>query len=150
MQRVATLQEAGTAGMEMVGSVPVGIGIRGSVATRSSLAMGFSTARSAGDSTRRFLRMRRRFISADAITITSGMISTRGVRGCTIHRACAEVDTATGSTQVMDSTVERPARAADSAVADLMGGGRMQEVDFMVGGLPEGVEVMVVVGVAGI
>jgi hypothetical protein len=50
---VATLQEAGTAGMERVGSVPVGIGIRGSVATRLFLVMGFFTARSAGDSTRR-------------------------------------------------------------------------------------------------
>ncbi len=149
MQRVATLQEAGTAGMEMVGSVPVGIGIRGSVATRSSLAMGFSAVRSAGDSTRRLLRMRRRFISADAITITSGMISTHGVRGCTIHRACAEVDTATGSAQVMDSSVERAARAADSAVANLMGAGPMQEVDFMAAGLPEAGEVMVVVAMAG-
>jgi len=34
---------------EMVGSVPAGIGIRGSVATRSSLAMGFFTVHSAGD-----------------------------------------------------------------------------------------------------
>src|SRR6266850_445073 len=148
MQRVATLQEAGTAGMEMVGSVPVGIGIRGSVATRSSLAMGFSTVRSAGDSTRRLLRMRRRFISADAIIITSGMISTHGVRGCTIRRACAEVDTATGSAQVMDSTVERPARAVDSAVANLMGAGPMQEVDFMAAGLPEAGEFMAVVAMA--
>src|SRR6267154_2280667 len=122
MQHAATLQGAGTAGMEMVGSVPVGIGIRGSVATRSFLAMGFSTVRSAGDSTRRLSRMRRRFISADAITITSGMISTHGVRGCTIHRACAEVDTATGSMQVVDS---------------------------MVAGLPEAGELMVVVAMAG-
>src|SRR3977135_1014048 len=143
MQRVATLQEAGTAGMEMVGSVPVGIGIRGSVATRSSLAMGFSTVRSDGDSTRRLLRMRRRFISADAITITSGMISTHGDRGCPIHRACAEVDTATGSAQVMDSTVERPARAADSRVA-----GPMPVVDFMAVGLPEAVGFMVVEAMA--
>src|SRR6267143_2311505 len=144
MQHAATLQGAGTAGMGMVGSVPVGIGIRGSVATRSSLAMGFSTVRSAGDSTRRLLRMRRRFISEDAITITSGMMSTHGVRGCTIHRACAEVDTATGSTQVMDSTVEKPARAADSVVAKFMVASPIPVVDFMAAGLPEAGEVMVV------
>jgi len=49
----------------------------------------------------------------------------------------------------MDSTVERPARAADSAVANLMGAGPMQVVDFMVAGLPEAGEFMVVVAVAG-
>jgi hypothetical protein len=49
----------------------------------------------------------------------------------------------------MDSTVERPARAVDSAVANLMGAGPMQEVDFMVAGLPEAGEFMVVVAMAG-
>jgi hypothetical protein len=88
--------------------------------------------------------MKRRFISADAITIISEMIFTHGVRGCTIHRACAEVDTATGSAQVMDSTVERPARAADFAVANLIVAGPMPEVDFMAAGLPEAGEFMVV------
>jgi hypothetical protein len=44
----------------------------------------------------------------------------------------------------MDSTVERPARAADFAVANLIVAGPMPEVDFMAAGLPEAGEFMVV------
>jgi len=49
----------------------------------------------------------------------------------------------------MGSTVGRPARAADSAVANPMVAGPMPEVDFMVAGLPEAGEFMVVVAMAG-
>jgi hypothetical protein len=96
--------------------------------------------------------MKHRFISADAITITSGTISTHGAQGRTIHQACAEVDTATGFVQVMDSAVEwpaRPARAQGFAAADSRVAAPMPQVDFMVAGLSEAQDFMVVGAMAG-
>jgi len=86
--------------MEMVGSVPAGIGIRGPLLPRfipgdgifySPFGWGFYSPFIAYESAGLF-----------PWTLSSSlrrMISTHGVRGCTIHRACAEVDTATGSTR---------------------------------------------------
>jgi FecR-like protein len=101
----------------LVGTAPVGIGIRGSAPTRLSQGMGFSIAHSAGASTRPSLFMVRHFFMADTTVMATLIASVNSTNRMDMASSHAEDFTAplVSLAAVASTVVVEDSRVAEAA-----------------------------------